>query len=151
MVCAPAPGLIRNPVPAATRIPEPAAVMIRPPIIVIDVRHPDISERPLISPVAVGSQLVFIVIELRRKIPFGDVLIVQRIPVFIPTIKVIAAVGNHSLGSQMPVGGNQIFPARDELGSCFAGGFRRPLQDRQFGLPVFSDVEPEEALFQDIE
>ena len=104
MISAPAPGLIGNPVPAAIRIPEPAPVMVRPPVIVIDMGNPDISERPLVGPVAVGSQLVFVVVELRRKVPFRHILIVQRVPVIVPAVEVIAAVRNRPLRAQMPVG-----------------------------------------------
>jgi hypothetical protein len=125
--------------------------MVRPPVIVIDVGNPDIPERPLIGPVSVGRQLVFVIVELGRKVLFGDILVVQRIPVLVPAVKVIAAVREPSLRPQMPVGSHQAFPAGDELGTGLAGGFNRPFQDHQLGLAVLSDIEPEEAILQNIE
>ena len=104
VVSAPAPGLIGNPVPAAVRVPEPPAVMVQPPVIVIDAGNPDISERPLVSPGAVGSQLVFVVVELRRKVALRQILIVERVPVIVPAVKVIAAISPRPLRAQMPVG-----------------------------------------------
>jgi hypothetical protein len=93
VVSTPAPGLIRNPAPAAGRIPEPSSVIIGPPILVIHVGDPDVAVRPLIGPIAVGGELVFIIGKLRGQVALGDILILQRIPVFIPVVKIIAIVG----------------------------------------------------------
>jgi hypothetical protein len=90
MVSAPAPRLIRNPVPAAAGVPGPPSIIIRPPIRIIDRGDPDISIRPFIDPIAVGGEFIFVVLELGRQIAFRNILILERIPVFIPVVKVIA-------------------------------------------------------------
>jgi hypothetical protein len=93
VVSTPAPGLIRNPAPAARRIPQPSSVIIGPPILVIHAGDPDVAVRPFIGPIAVGGELIFIVGQLRGQVALGDILILQRIPVFIPVVKIIAIVG----------------------------------------------------------
>jgi len=64
----PSPGIVRHPGPSDKRIPAPSSVVIRPPIMIDNIRNPDISVRPLVNPTAVISQLVLVLIQLRRKI-----------------------------------------------------------------------------------
>jgi hypothetical protein len=93
VVSAPAPGLIRKPGPAARRIPQPSSIIIGPPILIIHAGDPDVAVRPFIGPIAVGGELIFIIGQLRGQVAFGDILILQRIPVFVPIVKIIAIEG----------------------------------------------------------
>jgi hypothetical protein len=92
MISAPTPGLVGDPVPAAAGIPDPFAIIVRPPIRIIDRWNPDISVGSLIDPIAVGSELVFVVLELGRQIVFRDILILEGIPVRIPAVKIVSIV-----------------------------------------------------------
>jgi hypothetical protein len=92
VVSAPTPGLIGNPVPATAGVPDPPSIVIRPPIRIIDRGNPDISIRPFIGPVAIRGELVFVVLKLGGQIALRDILILERIPVFIPVVKVIAII-----------------------------------------------------------
>jgi hypothetical protein len=88
----PTPGLISDPVPAAVVVPDPPSVIVGPPILIINDRNPDISVRPFINPVAVIGELGFIVLKLRRQIAFRDILILQRIAVLVPVVKIILII-----------------------------------------------------------
>jgi hypothetical protein len=53
-----------------------------------------------------GIELIFILIELRRKIAPGSVLSEQRITLFIPVIKIIPQRRQDCLRAQLPGVGN---------------------------------------------
>lgn len=94
MVNGPTPRFRGDPGPTAERIPIPVTVVVRPPIrIGMNVRHPDIAIGPLIGPIAVVCQLVFIIIKLGWQIPLGDIAALDAIPVFVPVIKIVTSVG----------------------------------------------------------
>jgi len=150
MISAPTPGLVRNPVPAAAGIPEPPAIIIGPPIRIIDRGDPNISVRPFIDPIAVGSELVFVVLELGGQITFRDILIFEGIPALVPIVKIIPIIREGHLRTQTSVTGQKPGPAGYELRASLAGRFDRAFNHGEFALSVSPDIEPEQPGFQDI-
>lgn len=145
MVRAPSPRLIRYPIPAAEGIPDPSPIIVRPPIRISDIRNPDITVRSLIGPVTVRVELIFVFLELCRKIALGDILTLERIPVFVPISKIIAAGGQRPAGAEMPVGSHETLPLSDNLRSSLASGFSRPFDHHELSPAVFMDIHPVES------
>ena len=100
---------------------------------------------------AVVGQLVFIVIELGGQIPLGDIAALDAIPVFVPAVEIVPTVGEARLRAELSVGGQEHFPAADELGTALPRRLDRAFEDRELGLAVAPGVEPVEAFFQNIE
>ncbi len=150
MVGAPSPGFVGNPGPAADRIPSPAAVVVRAPIIDMDLGNPDITVGSLVNPVAVLGELVFIVFEFRRKIPFRNIPAVEAVPVGVPEVKIIPPVSQGHTGTQDSAGGDESLPAGDEQGAALTGGFHGAFNNGQFGLAARLHIETEKPRLQGI-
>jgi hypothetical protein len=142
MISAPTPRLVRDPVPAAAGVPDPSAIIIRPPIRIMDRGDPNISIRPFIDPIAVGGELVFVVLELGRQITFRDILILERIPVLIPIVKIIPIIRERRLRTQTPVTSKNPGPTAYELRASLAGRFDGAFKNCELALPASPHIEP---------
>jgi hypothetical protein len=151
MINTPAPGLIRNPGPADDGIPDPSSVIIGPPIrIIIHGGHPNVPVRPLVGPVAIGGELIFVVLELGGQIALRDILILQRIPAFIPIVKIIPTVRERGLRTQMPVRGQEPRPAAYKFRAFLACCFHRTFKDCKLAPGLSHYIKPVKPFLQDI-
>jgi hypothetical protein len=55
------------------------------------------------------------------------------------------------LGTQLPVGRDDPFPAADEQGAALSGCFHRAFEDGQFGFGASPHIESVKSLFQGVE
>jgi hypothetical protein len=123
MVSAPSPGFVGNPGPADDGQPDPVAIIIRSPVIIIDIRHPDMPVRLFINPPAVHGQLRLILIELGGEIGAGNSLAEQGVPVLTPAAEfIIPGVEAGRTRDKPAVAGYQAFilpdPERAFLPRC---------------------------------
>lgn len=78
-------------------------------------------------------------------------MFLQRIPVLIPIVKIIPAVRERGLRTQMSVRGQEPRPAAHESRPILARCFYRTLEDRELALAASSHIKPVKPFLQDIE
>ncbi len=118
-----------------------------------DIRHPDIPVGSFIHPASVIRQLIFIFIELRRKIRLACRTKMEFIPLFVPFGKAVAQTAEEifRIRGEIAVGDNQLLFAFHQKRALFSRRFDGSSIDKDLGLPVLSDIKAVEPFFCDIE
>jgi hypothetical protein len=152
MADAPSPARIRNPGPATDRIPQPSSIVIRPPGVMVNMGHPDITVRGLIGPITVSGEFRFIFIKLGGEIRFLNGPIVKNISRIVPLGKTVAVTGIQIFWARTKsaVGGHQSFFRLHKNRSLSARGFDRSFHNMNLCFAVFHNFNSVKSLFENV-
>jgi hypothetical protein len=105
----------------------------------------------LVCPTAVLVEFLLVFLEVRRQVACRAPLGQKGIPGFIPAVEVVGpGTKIAGIADQAAVRGGQRLLGSDDLGPLFAGGLEAALENEDLGPVVQADVEPVEALIEDI-
>ncbi len=152
MVNGPAPGFEGDPVPADHGIPNPAPVEVRAPVDVDRIGDPDVSVWSFIDPGAAPVELFLVLAEIGRQIARIAPLRKKIIPRPVPLAEFVESLQRADrLPEELAVNRRDLLLCPDEERTSLSSRLHGPLEDRELGLPLWSDVDPAESFFKDIE
>ncbi len=119
----------------------------------VDLGNPDITVGRFISPAPVIGQLVFVLMELLRKVSSARRPMAETISRDVPLGEVVVDSTPKAgrLREETAVRDSHFLLSPDEQRTLFPGRFGFALEDKELGLFVFADSETVKSILQDVE